>query len=177
MELRDALQHLALEMPSYGWRRITAELRRRSWRVNHKRVRRLMREDNLLCLRRRAYVPATTDSRHAWRIWPNLAWQLEPMAPNQLWVADITYVRLVEEFGFLAVLLDAFSRRVIGWAMASHLRASLALGALEMALSHRAVPPAGGLVHHSDRGVQGGFKWSSQHRFCRSTAAIRQALL
>jgi transposase InsO family protein len=83
-----------------------------------------------------------------------LAWQIQPMALNQLWVADITYVRLVEEFAFLAVLLDAFSRRVIGWAMASHLRASLALRALKMALSSRTVPPAGGLVHHSDRGVQ-----------------------
>jgi hypothetical protein len=161
--VRDHVQRLALANRHYGHRRIAALLRREGLAVNKKRTLRLMQEDNLLCLRRRAYVPATTDSRHAWRIWPNLAWQLEPMAPNQLWVADITYVRLVEEFGFLAVLLDAFSRRVIGWAMASHLRASLALGALEMALSHRAVPPAGGLVHHSDRGVQGGFKRSSQH--------------
>jgi transposase InsO family protein len=92
-------------------------------------------------------VPATTDSRHGWRIWPNLAWRLEPTAPNQLWVADITYVRLVEGFAYLAVVLDAFSRRAVGWAMADHLRASLALAALDMALAERVVSP-GGLVHH-----------------------------
>jgi transposase InsO family protein len=152
--VRDRVQRLALANRHLGHRRIAATLVREGLIVNKKRVLRLMRDDNLLCLRRRAFVPATTDSRHAWRTWPNLAWRLEPVRPNQLWVADITYVRLVEEFAFLAVLLDAFSRRVIGWAMANHLRASLALRALKMALSSRAVPPAGGLVHHSDRGVQ-----------------------
>ena len=97
MELRDALQHLALEMPSYGWRRITAELRRRSWRVNHKRVRRLMREDNLLCLRRRRFV-LTTDSDHGFGVYPNLARQLVLTQLDQLWVADLTYIRLEVEF-------------------------------------------------------------------------------
>ncbi len=123
------------------------------WAVNHKRVLRITREDNLLCLKKRKFRPATTDSRHGWRVWPNLARRMLPMAVNQLWVSDITYVRLNEAFVYLAVVLDAFSRRVIGWALADHLRAELALEALEMALANRDVTP-GGLVHHSDRGVQ-----------------------
>ncbi len=112
-----------------------------------------MREDNLLCLRKPAFKPPTTDSRHDWRVWPNLARRLVPMAVNQLWVADITYVRLDQAFVYLAVLLDAFSRKVVGWSLADHLQASLALEALQMALDRREVVP-GGLVHHSDRGVQ-----------------------
>jgi transposase InsO family protein len=108
---------------------------------------------DLLCVPKQAFVPATTDSRHRWRIHPNLARRLTPTAVNQLWVADITYVRLAEEFVYLAVILDAFSRRVIGWSLAAHLQASLALEALEMALASRDVTP-GGLIHHSDRGVQ-----------------------
>ena len=152
-DLRDAMHRLALAHRHYGYRRIGVLLRREGRCVNHKRVLRLMREDNLLCLRRKAFVPATTDSGHRWRVWPNLARRLEPMAVNQLWVADITYVRLSEGFAYLAVVLDAYSRRIVGWSMASHLRASLALAALDMALSERAVVP-GALVHHSDRGVQ-----------------------
>ena len=109
-------------------------------------------EDNLLCVVKRAFV-VTTDSRHQFRLYPNLARTVVPMAVNQLWVADITYVRLLEEFVYLAVVLDAFSRRVIGWSMASHLQASLAMEALDMALSTREVMP-GALIHHSDRGVQ-----------------------
>ena len=151
--LRDAIQRLALAHRHYGYRRLAALLRREGWAVNHKRVLRLMREDNLLCLRKPAFVPATTDGRHGWRIYPNLAWRLQPTTVNQLWVADITYVRLAEDFVYLAVVLDAFSRRAVGWAMASHLRAELALDALAMALSSRTVIP-GALVHHSDRGVQ-----------------------
>jgi transposase InsO family protein len=152
-ELRDAIQRLALSHRHYGYRRITALLRREGWCVNHKRVNRLMREDNLLCLRHRAFVPATTDSAHRFRVYPNLARKLETTAVNQLWVADITYVRLLEAFAYLAVVLDAHSRRVVGWAMATHLQASLALQALDRALLEREVAP-GGLVHHSDRGVQ-----------------------
>ena len=151
--LRDAVQRLALAHRPYGHRRIAALLRREGWPVNKKRVLRIMRADNLLCLRKRAFVPRTTDARHGWRIYPNLARHLAPTAINQLWVADITYVRLAEAFAYLAVVLDAFSRRVVGWALESHLRAELALAALEMALAGRAVVP-GGLVHHSDRGVQ-----------------------
>ena len=151
--LRDRLQELALAHRHYGYRRLGPLLRREGWAVNHKRVLRLMREDNLLCLRKKAFVPATTDSRHRWPIYPNLARRLAPTATNQLWVADITYVRLAETFGYLAVVLDAYSRRTVGWAMAEHLRAELALAALDMALRRREVIP-GGLVHHSDRGVQ-----------------------
>ena len=154
--LRDEIQSLALDdrhYRHYGYRRITAELRRQGWCVNHKRVLRLMRTDNLLCLRRKAFVPATTDSRHRFRVYPNLARKLEPTGVNQLWVADITYVRLAASFVFLAIILDAYSRRVVGWAMEAHLQAILALKALDMALATRAVIP-GSLVHHSDRGVQ-----------------------
>lgn len=151
--LRHSIQLLALKHRHYGYRRITALLRRQGEVVNAKRVRRLMREDNLLCVSRRSFVPATTDSRHRWEVYPNLARWMVPTAINQLWVADITYVRLAEAFVYLAVVLDAFSRKVVGWALADHLRASLALEALEMALKARAVVP-GALVHHSDRGVQ-----------------------
>ena len=151
--LRDAIQRLALAHRYYGYRRITALLKREGWVVNRKRAARLMREDNLLALRKPAFRPPTTDSRHAWRVWPNLARHLMPLATDQLWVADITYVRLAEAFVDLAVLLDAFSRKVIGWALAEHLRAELALDALQMALDRRDIVP-GGLVHHSDRGVQ-----------------------
>lgn len=121
--------------------------------MNHKRVLRLMRRDNLLCLRKRPFVPVTTDSRHEWRIVPNLARGLVPTGLDQLWVADITYVRLAEDFAFLAVLLDAFSRRVIGWALDMHLRASLATAALTMAIEARQ-PVPDTVIHHSDRGVQ-----------------------
>jgi putative transposase len=115
-------------------------------------VARILKEDNLLCLRKPLFRPATTNSRHSWIIWPNLAWRLQPMAIDQLWVADITYVRLGEAFIYLAVILDAFSRKVVGWALADHLRAELALEALDMALAARR--PVPGLIHHSDRGVQ-----------------------
>jgi putative transposase len=151
MNLRDAIQRIALEFSSYGRPRITAELKRRGWEVNHKRVHRILREDNLLCLRRRKFV-VTTDSRHGLRVYPNLARQMVLTDVDQLWRADITYVRLQEEFVFLAVILDAYSRRVIGWALDRTLETELALGALRMALSRRSVGP--GLVHHSDRGVQ-----------------------
>jgi transposase InsO family protein len=151
--LRDRLHALALAHRHYGYRRLGPLLRREGWAVNHKRVLRLMRADNLLCLRKKSFVPATTDRRHRWPIWPNLARRLVPSAPNQLWVADITYVRLAETFAYLAVVLDAYSRRAIGWALAEHLRAELALAALQMALATREVVP-GGLVHHSDRGLQ-----------------------
>jgi putative transposase len=151
MEIRDQMQKVALESPAYGYRRITAELQESGFAVNHKRVLRMMREDNLLCVRRRAFV-VTTDSRHNLPIYPNLARELKPTAINQLWIADITYIRLRVEFVYLAVVLDAFSRRVIGWALGRTLEASLAVAALRMALMER--KPPSGLVHHSDRGVQ-----------------------
>jgi transposase InsO family protein len=144
--LRDAVQRVALANRRYGYRRIAAQLRRDGFVVNHKRVLRLMRRDNLLCLRKRPFVPVTT-------VVPNLARGLVPTGLDQLWVADITYIRLAEEFAFLAVVLDAFSRRVIGWALDRHLRGSLAIAALEMAIAARR-PAPGSLIHHSDRGVQ-----------------------
>ena len=151
VDLRDAIQRIAVEFPSYGRPRITQELRRRGWQVNPKRVYRILREDNLLCLRRRKFV-VTTDSGHRLTIYPNLARGLVPSAIDQLWVADITYVRLEVEFVYLAVILDAFSRRVIGWALDRTLGDVLTLSALGMALKQRQPKP--GLVHHSDRGVQ-----------------------
>jgi putative transposase len=151
MDLRDAIQRIALDMPSYGRPRITAELRRRGWAVNPKRVHRIMREDNLLCLRRRKFL-VTADSRHGFPIYPNLAGHLKLTSVNQLWLADITYIRLESEFVYLAVVLDAFSRRVIGWALDRTLEAKLTVAALDMALSRRKVQV--GLMHHSDRGVQ-----------------------
>ena len=151
--LRDAMQQLALLHRHYGYRRIAAALNRAGWSANHKRVLRLMREDNLLCLRRAAFVPTTTDSRHGWRVVPNLARGMELTGLDQLWVADITYVHLAEAFAYLAIVLDAFSRRVIGWALETHLRAELAIAALDMAIAARR-PAPGSLIHHSDRGVQ-----------------------
>jgi len=151
MELRDAMQQIALEFPAYGYRRITMELNRRGFAVNHKHVLRLMRQDNLLCLRRKSFV-VTTESRHNLPVYPNLAAAITPIRVNQLWRADITYIRLRAEFVYLAVVLDAYSRRVIGWALGRTLEAGLAVSALSMALRQRR--PAPGLVHHSDRGVQ-----------------------
>ncbi len=152
--VRDAIQRIALANRfSYGYRRITWQLRREGLVVNHKRVLRLMGEDNLLCLRKRPFVPVTTASRHSWQVMPHLARGLIVTGLDQLWVADITYVRLQEEFVYLAVVLDAFSRRVIGWALDDHLEASLAVEALTKALEARR-PQPGSLIHHSDRGVQ-----------------------
>jgi putative transposase len=151
LKLRDEIQKIALEWPAYGSRRITAELRRRKWTVNRKRVQRRMREDNLLCLRKRKFV-VTTDSDHGLRVYPNLARQMTLTGIDQLWRADITYVRLEVEFVYLAVILDAYSRRVIGWELDGTLEDSLTLAALRMALTRRTVTSE--LVHHSDRGVQ-----------------------
>jgi putative transposase len=150
-ELRDQLQSLALAHRSYGYRRLTAMLKRSGHAVNHKRVLRLMRADNLLSVRRRRFV-VTTDGRHSWRMWPNLARWAKPQAPNQLWVSDITYLRLRSEFVYLAVILDVYSRRVVGWALREDIDTHLTLAALRMALESRTIQP--GLIHHSDRGIQ-----------------------
>ncbi len=155
MELRDEMQKVAVERPVYGYRRITSALKQRGFAVNHKHILRMMREDNLLCVRRRGFV-VTTDSRHTLPVYPNLAGGMKLSAVNQLWVADITYIRLRTEFVYLAVVLDAFSRRVIGWALGRTLEAQLAVQA-RMALLER--QPAPGLVHHSDRGVQVRCAW------------------
>jgi putative transposase len=151
IDLRDQIQQIALRWPAYGYRRIHAELLRQGWKTNHKCVLRLMRVDNLLCVRRRKFI-LTTDSHHGLLVYPNLAENLVLSSIDQLWVADITYIRLQLEFIYLAVLLDAFSRRCIGWALQRTLESALALEALRMALRQRRPKP--GLVHHSDRGVQ-----------------------
>ena len=152
MEVRSAIQRIAVEhRRRYGYRRITAELRRRGMLVNHKRVSRIMREDNLLAVQPRAFV-MTTDTAHDLEVFLNLASRLTVTGINQLWLADITYIRLQREFVYLAVILDAFSRKVVGWALDRSLASRLAVSPLEQAIARRQ-PPAG-LVHHSDRGVQ-----------------------
>jgi transposase InsO family protein len=152
MAVRDEIQQIALaHRRRYGYRRITAELRRRGLLVNHKRVARLMREDNLLAVQPRAFV-ATTDSQHELEVYLNLASRLTLTGLNQLWVADITYIRLRTEFVYLAVILDGFSRRVVGWSLEKTLATRLPLAALHQAIRDRQPPP--GLVHHSDRGIQ-----------------------
>ena len=152
MDVRAAIQAIAIEHHRrYGYRRISAELQRRGMRVNHKRVVRLMREDNLLAIRHRRYV-ITTDSRHEREVYLNLAARMRLSGPNQLWVADLTYIRLQKEFVYLAVILDKWSRRVVGWALDRTLAARLAVAALDRAIEARHPQP--GLVHHSDRGIQ-----------------------
>jgi transposase InsO family protein len=151
MVLRDQIQRIALEFGYYGSRRMVRELDERGFTVNRKKVQRLMREDNLLCLRKRRFV-VTTASNHALPVYSNLAREMVLTGIDQLWRADITYVRLEAEFVYLAVVLDAFSRKVVGWALGRTLEATLAIEALQMALKTRR--PTAGLVHHSDRGVQ-----------------------
>ncbi len=151
-ELRREVTEIATEMPCYGYRRVVEEVaRRHATRVNHKRVRRVMREEHLVCRRPKRFR-ATTDSRHGFTVYPNLAGEMKLTNINQLWVADITYVRLPKGFCYLAAILDAFSRRVIGWSLESYLDAQLSVAALRMALSTRIITSE--LVHHSDRGVQ-----------------------
>jgi transposase InsO family protein len=152
LETRAAIQQIVLEHKRrYGYRRVAFELRDRGFAVNHKRVARLMREDNLLAIGRRKFV-LTTDSRHKLKVYINLAARMELTGVDQLWVADITYIRLGREFVYLAVVLDRFSRRVVGWALDRTLAARLPVAALQQAIATRQPPP--GLVHHSDRGVQ-----------------------
>lgn len=152
MQLRSQIQQIALRHRlQYGYRRIIKDLRELDWKINHKRLLRLLREDNLLSLRRRKFV-VTTQSKHKFQVRWNLAGRMQLTGINQLWVADITYIRLHEEFVYLAVILDAFSRKVVGWALGRNLTSDLTLAALRQALAERQPPP--GLVHHSDRGVQ-----------------------
>jgi len=149
--LRDAIERLVLAFPGYGYRRVTKALQREGWAVNHKRVLRVMRRESLLCQLKRRFV-ATTDAAHALRTYPNLLADAVLSGPNQAWVADITYVRLPAAFVYLACLLDAWSRRCVGWHLARHIDTRLTLVALDRALASRR--PAAGLIHHSDRGVQ-----------------------
>ncbi len=151
IRLQEAIERLVVEFPGYGYRRVTKQLRREGWHVNHKRVRRLMRAAGLLWRRKRRLVK-TTDSEHGFGAAPNLVKGLRPMALNEVWVADLTYIRLGQEFVYLATVMDAFSRRVVGWCLGRSLEAELALTALEHALQTRQPPP--GWIHHSDQGVQ-----------------------
>ena len=152
-QLRDLIQTIVTHKRRYGYRRVAAQLRRDGVMANHKRVLRLMREDNLLCLRQRPFVPRTTQSHHGFRIVPNLVHGIVPSGLDQIWVGDITYIRLQEEFVYLAVLIDAFSRKAVGWALDDHLETRLPLAALDMAIAARC-PKPNCLIHHSDRGVQ-----------------------
>jgi putative transposase len=151
VELRDAIEQIILEFSGYGYRRVTHALVRAGWSVNHKRVLRIMREESLLCHLKRQFVP-TTDSQHPFQVYPNLVKGMELDAPDMLWVADITYIRLLSSFVYLAAILDAYSRKCVGWKLSKRIDTQLALEALEKALSTRQVSP--GLIHHSDRGVQ-----------------------
>lgn len=149
--LRDAIETILAEFSGYGYRRVTAQLRRDGWTVNAKRVLRVMREHGLLCKVRRRWTQ-TTQSAHGLRVWPNLLPRQPITGPNQVWVADLTYIRLPHGFGYLAAVLDAWSRKVVGWAFEERIDAALALAALDMALADRR--PAPGWIHHSDRGAQ-----------------------
>jgi transposase InsO family protein len=152
-ELRDLIQRICLKHRFYGYRRVTASLRRQGMVVNAKKIQRLMREDNLLAQRKAPFLKPPPDRPSAFLIVPNLVRGLVPSAPDQIWVADITYVHLARAFAYLAVILDAFSRKAVGWAFENTLDASLAIAALETALDTRK-PRPGSLIHHSDRGVQ-----------------------
>ena len=151
LDLRDAIECIVLEFPGYGYRRVTAALRREGWIVNHKRVLRVMREESLLCQLKRRFRP-TTDSAHAFGIYPNLIKDTELDGLDQAWISDITYIRLPTSFCYLAAILDAYSRRCVGWCLSRQIDTRLTLRALEMALATRR--PSAGLIHHSDRGVQ-----------------------
>jgi transposase InsO family protein len=151
--LREEIQNIAIEFPGYGYRRITAELQNRGHQANHKKVLRLMKEDNLLCVKKRFRLQ-TTDSNHGEKVYPNLANNLKVTDINQLWVADITYIQLLKEFVFLAVIIDVFSRRCIGWELSRHIDTQLTLNALHKALKTRRKDDLEGLIHHSDQGVQ-----------------------
>lgn len=151
VNLRDAIERVTLEFPGYGYRRVTHALQRDGWSVNHKRVLRVMRQESLLCQLKQRFL-VTTDSTHGLPTYPNLLADLALSAPNQAWVADITYVRLPTGFVYLACVLDAYSRRCVGWKLSRQIDTQLTLDALEMALTQR--QPAPGLIHHSDRGVQ-----------------------
>ena len=149
--LRAAIAELVLAFPGYGYRRVTKALQRDGWTVNHKRVLRIMREETLLCHLKRRWAP-TTDARHGLTTYPNLLVDTEVRGLNQVWVADITYIRLPHGFAYLAAILDAYSRKVVGWALSRWINTALTLHALDQALAARRVEP--GLMHHSDRGVQ-----------------------
>ena len=151
VKLREAIEQIVQEFAGYGYRRVTHALGRAGWSVNHKRVLRVMREEGLLCRHKRRFVH-TTDSRHRYQVYPNLIGGMDIQAPDVVWVADLTSIRLPNTFAYLACVLDAYSRKCVGWKVSKRIDAQLAVDALDMALTTREVSP--GLIHHSDRGVQ-----------------------
>jgi putative transposase len=153
MDLMNQIQNIALEFPGYGYRRVTMELRNRGYLANHKHVLRIMREDNLLCLKKK-FKPVTTISDHGLPIYSNLLKEVEITGPNQVWASDITYVQLSHEWIYLAVVLDLFSRKCIGWDLNRRMDAEIAMNALIMALKTRWTESIDGLIHHSDQGIQ-----------------------
>ena len=153
MEIKNMLQNIAIEFPRYGYRRMTVELYNRGYHVNHKRVLRLMQEDNLLCFKKK-FKPITTQSNHNQRIYPNLIKDMDIIQPNQIWGGDITYIQLADEFVYLAVILDLFVRKCIGWQLGRNIDTALTLNALDKAIENRWHPSFQGIIHHSDQGVQ-----------------------
>ncbi len=153
MQIKDELQKIAIDYPGYGYRRMTVELGRRGHHLNHKRVLRLMREDSLLCFKKR-FKPLTTNSNHDHKVYPNLVRGMEITGPNQVWASDITYIQLTSEFIYLAVILDLFTRRCIGWELSRDIDTQLVLSALDNALKDRWDPDIKEPIHHSDQGVQ-----------------------
>ena len=152
--LRKEIESIALEFPFYGYRRVSKELGRRDLLVNHKKVLRLMKEDNLICRRKKAFKPVTTDSDHNYNIYPNLIKNIEVTGLNQVWVSDITYIRLLSGFVYLAAIIDIFSRKCIGWALGRDIDSMLTIEALNIAIANRKHRGFTILIHHSDRGVQ-----------------------
>lgn len=153
ISIREEMQNIVIEFTGYGYRRVKVELRNRGYIVNEKKVRRLMKEDNLICVKKR-FKLQTTDSNHGEKVYPNLARYLKITSINQLWVADITYIQLLNEFVYLAVIIDVFSRRCIGWELSHHIDTQLTLNALYKALQTRGIDDLQDLIHHSDQGVQ-----------------------
>jgi putative transposase len=152
--LKKEIENIIIEFPFYGYRRVMHELRRRKIIVNGKKVLRIMKKYNLICRRKKLFKPVTTQSDHDYKIYPNLIKNIEVTGLNQVWVADITYIRLVDEFIYLAGIIDIFSRKCIGWALSRDINTILTINALEMAISKRKHFGFVGLIHHSDRGVQ-----------------------
>jgi len=153
MKIKDELHKIAIEFPRYGYRRMTIELHNRGYHINHKRVLRLMQEDNLLCVKKH-FKPLTTDSNHNHKVYPNLIKNREITQPNQVWASDVTYVQLIDEFVYLAVMLDLFTRKCIGWKLGRNIDTQLVLTALDQAIEQRWTPCLQDLIHHSDQGVQ-----------------------
>jgi len=145
------IEQIVCEMPGYGYRRVTKQLERDGYNINHKKVLKIMRENKLLCKRKRSYK-RTTNSKHPYPRYPNLIKEIVPTAPNQIWVADITYIRISNGFIYLAVIIDIFSRKAVGWSLSQSLDAKLTISALDMAIASRT--PLTGLIHHSDQGFQ-----------------------